>query len=154
MNSLVDEQIIDELYRASMAGVKIEVLVRGMCALRPGVPGLSENITVHSVLGRYLEHSRIFWFENGGKPDIFIGSADMMHRNLDRRVEALVNISQADHVTELKSLLDLGMSNSISAWTLSATGEWTRSTLDSSGAPLIDMQDELMNRTLQKKRGR
>ena len=154
MNSLVDEQIIDELYRASMAGVKIEVLVRGMCALRPGVPGLSENITVHSVLGRYLEHSRVFWFENAGKPDIFIGSADMMHRNLDRRVEALVNITQPDHVAELKALLDLGMSNSISAWNLSATGEWDRSTLDPSGQPLIDMQDELMNRTLQKKRGR
>lgn len=154
MNSLVDEQIIDELYRASMAGVKVEVLVRGMCALRPGVQGLSENITVHSVLGRYLEHSRVFWFENAGKPDIFIGSADMMHRNLDRRVEALVNITQADHVAELKDLLDLGMSESISAWTLKSTGEWDRSTVNSSGELLVDMQDELMTRTLQKKRGR
>lgn len=154
MNSLVDEQIIDELYRASMAGVKVEVLVRGMCALRPGVPGLSDNITVHSVLGRYLEHSRIFWFENAGKPDIFIGSADMMHRNLDRRVEALVNITQPDHVAELKSLLDLGMSDAISAWSLSANGDWTRSTVNSLGEPLVDMQDELMTRTLKKKRGR
>ncbi len=154
MNSLVDEQIIDELYRASMAGVKVEVLVRGMCALRPGVPGLSDNITVHSVLGRYLEHSRIFWFENAGKPDIFIGSADMMHRNLDRRVEALVNITQPDHVAELKSLLDLGMSDAISAWSLSANGDWTRSTVNALGEPLVDMQDELMTRTLKKKRGR
>lgn len=154
MNSLVDEQIIDELYRASMAGVKVEVLVRGMCALRPGVPGLSDNITVHSVLGRYLEHSRIFWFENAGKPDIFIGSADMMHRNLDRRVEALVNITQPDHVAELKSLLDLGMSDAISAWSLSANGNWTRSTVNALGEPLVDMQDELMTRTLKKKRGR
>jgi polyphosphate kinase len=154
MNSLVDEQIIDELYRASMAGVEIDVLVRGMCALRPGVPGLSETIRVHSVLGRYLEHSRIFYFENTGVPEIFIGSADMMHRNLDRRVEALVRITQPDHIKELESLLDLGMSGDVSLWKLSSQGDWIRSTHSESGVRLADMQDELMARTLLKRRSR
>jgi len=154
MNSLVDEQIIDELYRASMAGVEVEVLVRGMCALKPGVPGLSENIRVHSVLGRYLEHSRVFAFENGGEPDIFIGSADMMHRNLDRRVEALVKIAQPDHIRELTQLLDLGMGKSVSVWQLDQAGNWNRSVSSPSGEKLLDMQDELMARTLEKKKVR
>ena len=154
MNSLVDEQIIDELYRASMAGVEIDVLVRGMCALKPGVPGLSETITVHSVLGRYLEHSRIFYFENAGDPEIFIGSADMMHRNLDRRVEALVTITQPDHIKEIQDLLDLGMSDQVSLWNLSNEGAWIRSTHSDSGVRLADMQDELMARTLMKKQSR
>lgn len=154
MNSLVDEQIIDQLYLASMAGVEVEVLVRGMCALKPGVPGLSETIKVHSVLGRYLEHSRIFYFENGGDPDIYIGSADMMHRNLDRRVEALVKITQTDQIKELRDLLDLGMSDKVSLWTLASSGSWHRQTTSATGAQLIDMQDELMARTLTKKRSR
>ena len=154
MNSFVDEQIIDELYRASMAGVEVEVLVRGMCALKPSVPGLSENIRVHSVLGRYLEHSRVFAFENGGEPDIFIGSADMMHRNLDRRVEALVKIAQPDHIRELTQLLDLGMGKSVSVWKLDQAGNWNRSVSSPSGEQLLDMQDELMARTLEKKKVR
>jgi polyphosphate kinase len=153
MNSLVDEQIIDELYRAAMAGVKIEILVRGMCALRPEVPGLSENIKVRSVLGRYLEHSRIFWFDNAGAPEVFIGSADMMHRNLDRRVEALVRLTQTDHIKELDELFKLGMSE-VSAWQLRHDGEWQRFDLDARGNKLRDMQDELMRRTLTKKRSR
>ena len=154
MNSLVDEQIIDQLYLASIAGVEIEVLVRGMCALKPGVPGLSQTIKVHSVLGRYLEHSRIFYFENGGDPDVYIGSADMMHRNLDRRVESLVKITQTDQIRELRDLLDLGMSDSVSLWKLGSEGNWQRSTVDQNGQPLLDMQDELMARTLVKKRSR
>jgi polyphosphate kinase len=154
MNSLVDEQIIDELYRASKAGVTVEVLVRGMCALRPGVPGLSDHIKVHSVLGRYLEHSRIFAFDNAGDPDIFIGSADMMHRNLDRRVEALVKITQSDQIRQLYEILDLGMSETVAVWELKANGAWSRETHNVLGEKLLDMQDVLMQRTLERKRSR
>ena len=154
MNSLVDEQIIDELYRASKAGVTVEVLVRGMCALRPGVPGLSDHIKVHSVLGRYLEHSRIFAFDNAGDPDIFIGSADMMHRNLDRRVEALVKITQSDQIRQLHEIFDLGMSESVAVWELKANGAWARETHNVLGEKLQDMQDVLMQRTLERKRSR
>ena len=134
--------------------MEVEVLVRGMCALRPGVPGLSENIRVHSVLGRYLEHSRVYSFENGGKPEIYIGSADMMHRNLDRRVEALVKITQPDHIRELTELIDLGMGQSVSVWKLDQAGKWNRSVSTPSGEQLMDMQDELMARTLEKKKVR
>src|SRR4030095_7750522 len=93
INSLVDEQIIDALYRASMAGVPIRCLVRGICALRPGVPGLSETVHVRSILGRFLEHSRVIEFTSSG--EYYIGSADMMHRNLDRRIEALVQVKRS-----------------------------------------------------------
>lgn len=154
LNSLVDEQIIDQLYFASMAGVPVEIVVRGMCALKPGIPGLSENITVHSVLGRYLEHSRIFFFENAGDPDVFIGSADMMHRNLDRRVETLVKITQSDQIKELDDLFVLAMSNQVSVWELESSGNWRRDAEDADGQPLLDMQDEIMSRTLVKKRSR
>ena len=151
MNSLVDEQIIDELYKASIAGVKIEVVVRGMCALIPGVEGLSENIRVRSILGRYLEHSRIFAFDNDGDPEVYIGSADMMHRNLDRRVEAIVRLTQADHITELHELFDLAMSDEISAWDLQSDNRWLRKT-GTKAETLLDYQDMLMQRTLEKKK--
>lgn len=144
VNSLVDEQIIDSLYKASQAGVPIDILVRGMCALKPGVPGLSETIKVRSVLGRYLEHSRVFAFNGGGDPDIFIGSADMMHRNLDRRVEALVKIVQPDHIKELQDLFTLAMSDHSSSWHLETNGSWTRHQFDETGKNLTDVQDELM----------
>ena len=144
VNSLVDEQIIDALYKASKAGVKVEVLVRGMCALRPGVPGLSENITVRSVLGRYLEHSRVFTFLGGGDPAVFIGSADMMHRNLDRRVEALVRLSQPDHIREMNAMFDLTMDDGSASWHLGADGKWTRYKYDRDGANLVDVQDKIM----------
>ena len=138
INSLVDEEIIDSLYRASQAGVPIEILVRGMCALKPGVPGLSDTIKVRSVLGRYLEHSRIFSFLGGGDPEYYIGSADMMHRNLDRRVEALVRIVQADHIKDLDSVFDLAMSDEASSWHLSTDGSWTRH------KTALDVQDAIM----------
>ena len=95
---MVDEEIIDALYRASAAGVKVEVWVRGICSLRTDLDGISDNITVRSILGRYLEHSRIFAFQNDGDPQVYIGSADMMHRNLDRRVEALVRVTDPAHL--------------------------------------------------------
>jgi polyphosphate kinase len=154
LNSLVDEQIIDELYLAAKSGVPIDILVRGMCALKPGVPGLSESIRVHSVLGRYLEHSRIFYFENDGDPDVFIGSADMMHRNLDRRVETLVKLVQTDQIQDLKAIMDLGMSGNVATWVLGPDGLWSRRGVDADGVPLPDMQDELMKVVLNKKRVR
>ena len=154
LNSLVDEQIIDQLYLASIAGVPIEILVRGMCALKPGIEGLSENIKVVSVLGRYLEHSRVFFFENAGDPDVFIGSADMMHRNLDRRVESLVKITQTDQIKELNDLLELAVGGTVAIWELESSGNWRRDSKDQDGEPLVDMQDEVMARTLLKKRAR
>ena len=154
VNSLVDEQIIDSLYKASNAGVPGEVLVRGMCALKPGVPGLSENITVRSVLGRYLEHSRVFTFMGGGDPAVFIGSADMMHRNLDRRVEALVRLSQPDHIRELNGLFDLAMSENVASWYLSADGTWTRHQTMQNGAVLVDLQDQIMKEVHGKRHSR
>ena len=140
VNSIVDEQLIDALYRASQAGVHVDIWVRGICALRPGVEGLSENIEVHSILGRFLEHSRVFLFGGGGEPEVYIGSADMMHRNLDRRVEALVRIVEPRHVADLQSLLARGMSVDYSHWRLTSDGRWTRVHLGTDGEPLADLQ--------------
>ncbi len=140
VNSIVDEQVIDALYRASQAGVHVDIWVRGICALRPGVRGLSENIEVRSVLGRFLEHSRVFLFGGGGEPEAYIGSADMMHRNLDRRVEALLRISDPRHVEDLQSLMARGMSDEFAHWRLSGDGRWTRMSLDADGQPLADLQ--------------
>jgi polyphosphate kinase len=142
VNSMVDEAIIDGLYRASQAGVPVDVWVRGICSLRPGVPGLSENIRVRSILGRYLEHSRIFHFVNDGDPQVYIGSADMMHRNLDRRVEALVRLDEPGHIAETSELFDLAMDPGTSSWHLEPDGDWVRHDRDAAGAPLVDLQDE------------
>jgi polyphosphate kinase len=146
VNSMVDERVIDALYRASQAGVDVDVFVRGICSLRPGIPGLSENIRVRSVLGRYLEHSRVFWFANDGDPQVYIGSADMMHRNLDRRVETLVRLRRAEHIVELEELFDLAMSDETSSWWLGEDGTWSRHARDEHGEPLRDLQVELARR--------
>jgi polyphosphate kinase len=143
-NSLVDEATIDALYHASQAGVPVELLLRSICALRPGVEGISETIKVRSILGRFLEHSRIFWFENGGEPQAWIGSADLMHRNLDRRVEVLVQIPTAEHVDELGELLDLGFDDGTASWWLEPDGTWVRHHLDENGEPLLDLQHALI----------
>ena len=144
VNSLVDEKVIDALYLASQGGVDVEILVRGMCALKPGVVGLSENIKVRSVLGRYLEHSRAFAFNGGGERVVFIGSADMMHRNLDRRVEALVRLVQPDHIREINEVFDLAMSPQSASWSLNPSGTWTRHQYAEDGTRLVDVQDQLM----------
>ncbi|MEV8267015.1 RNA degradosome polyphosphate kinase [Microbacterium sp. NPDC076911] len=154
VNSMVDEQIIDALYRASQAGVSVEVWVRGICSLRPGVEGMSEKIIVRSILGRYLEHSRIFSFENDGDPITYIGSADMMHRNLDRRVEALVKVVAPAHLKELRDLFDLAMSDGTSSWHLGADGEWVRHSLDAEGKALVDIQDRTMTNVQRRRRAR
>ncbi|WP_354568290.1 RNA degradosome polyphosphate kinase [Glaciihabitans sp. UYNi722] len=152
LNSIVDEAIIDALYRASEDGVPVELVVRGICVLKPGVEGLSENIRVRSILGRYLEHSRIFSFVNNGDPQVYIGSADMMHRNLDRRVEALVRLTSLDHLREIDEMFDLAMSEETSSWKLDGDGGWTRHHRADDGSPLQDMQNVLMRRISQRKR--
>ncbi len=143
VNALVDETTIDALLHASRAGVPIDVLTRAICALRPGVPEMSDTIRVRSILGRFLEHSRVFWFENGGDPQAWIGSADLMHRNLDRRVEALVRLPEARHVTELGQLLDCAFDDGTSSWWLDREGHWTRHAHDAEGRPLLDLQEHL-----------
>ncbi len=124
MNSLVDPKIIQSLYKASNAGVKIELLIRGMCCLYPGKQNLSENIKVISIIGHYLEHSRIFWFFNNNNPEVYIGSADWMRRNLDRRVEALTPINDSDLKAKLEHLFDLYLNDNYNAWEMNANGEF------------------------------
>jgi len=145
-NAIIDEAIIDSLYRASMAGVPVDLWVRGICALRPGVPGMSDRIRVRSVVGRFLEHSRIYAFGTGDdeQDDVWIGSADLMHRNLDRRVELLIRVTGADQVKELRSLVNLAMDPAVASWWLGPDGTWTRHHLDPDGKPLIDLQDHLI----------
>ena len=125
MNALVDPAIIALLYEAAQAGVEIELVIRGMCCLRPGLPGLSETIKVVSVIGRFLEHSRLFWFRNGGAPEVFIGSADWMPRNLDRRVEAVAPIEEASLIKDLEAVLDLYLSDD-SAWHMAGDGTYVQ----------------------------
>lgn len=146
VNSLVDEDVIDALYRASQAGVPIDLIVRGMCALRPGVPGLSETVRVRSILGRFLEHSRIMRFHRAGREELWIGSADVMHRNLDRRVEVLLRVDDPEARARLSQILDLASSERTSAWTLASDGRWQRHV----GERMVDFQAELVRRTRQR----
>jgi len=139
-NALVDEQVIDALYRASRAGVPVEIVVRGICALKPGVPGLSENITVRSILGRFLEHSRILHFR--GADEFWIGSADMMHRNLDRRVEVMVQVKDSRLTKQLGSIFDSALDPATRCWTLESDGTWSAS--PAPGTAARDHQVELM----------
>jgi polyphosphate kinase len=163
VNSMVDEETIDALYRASQAGVPVDLVVRGICAMRPGVPGLSETVRVRSILGRFLEHSRVYAFcadggmrkdlVDGGKesdvlipgPEVFIGSADLMHRNLDRRVEALVRIAEPEQVAELVDLMDESMSDATVSWHLGPDGTWDRHATGADGR-LRDLQSALIYR--------
>ena len=156
VNSIVDEKTIDALYRASQAGVKIDIVERGICTLKPGVPGLSENIRVRSILGRFLEHSRIYAFANSdgpqigegpaAGPEVWIGSADLMHRNLDRRVEALVRIVAPEQIDELIKYVDLQMADSTASWHMQADGTYVRHCKDEEGRPLVDSQEYLIKK--------
>jgi polyphosphate kinase len=153
-NSLTDEAIMDALYRASNAGVPIDLWIRGICSLRPGVPGLSETIQVRSILGRFLEHARIFAFgpaELAGRAksrdeaqEVWLGSSDLMHRNLDRRVELLVRVNDPAQQKKLRDLLTTGMADGTASWWLGPDGTWTRHHLDADGAPLRDLQAYLV----------
>ena len=156
VNSIVDEKTIDALYRASQAGVKIDIVERGICALKPGVPGLSENIRVRSILGRFLEHSRIYAFCNAdgpqigegpaSGPEVYIGSADLMHRNLDRRVEALVRVTAPEQIDELIRYADLQMADSTMSWHMQPDGTYVLHTKDDEGRPLVDSQEYLIRK--------
>ncbi|WP_314135433.1 RNA degradosome polyphosphate kinase [Actinomyces oris] len=154
VNSIVDETVIDALYRASRAGVPVDIVVRGICGLRAGVEGLSENIRVRSILGRFLEHSRIYAFAGGGQTELFIGSADLMHRNLDRRVEALVRITDPAMVEDLEWLVTHCASDDVASWHLQPDGSWERRLLDAEGNRLEDIQDSLMARARSRVKGR
>ncbi len=156
VNSIVDEKTIDALYRASQAGVKIDIVERGICALKPGVPGLSENIRVRSILGRFLEHSRIYAFCNAdgpqigegpaSGPEVYIGSGDLMHRNLDRRVEALVRVTAPEQIDELIKYVDLQMADSTMSWHMQPDGTYVLHTKDDEGRPLVDSQEYLIRK--------
>ena len=156
VNSIVDEKTIDALYRASQAGVKIDIVERGICALKPGVPGLSENIRVRSILGRFLEHSLIYAFCNAdgpqigegpaSGPEVYIGSADLMHRNLDRRVEALVRVTAPEQVDGLIKYVDLQMADSTMSWHMQPDGTYVLHTKDDEGRPLVDSQEYLIRK--------
>ncbi|MBT1176905.1 RNA degradosome polyphosphate kinase [Bifidobacterium callimiconis] len=156
VNSIVDEKTIDALYRASQAGVKIDIVERGICSLKPGVPGMSENIRVRSILGRFLEHSRIYAFANSqgpqigegpsSGPEVWIGSADLMHRNLDRRVEALIRITAPEQIEELIKYVDLQMADTTSSWHMQPDGTYVRHSRDAEGKPLVDCQEALIKK--------
>ncbi|MBV9594306.1 MAG: polyphosphate kinase, partial [Actinobacteria bacterium] len=139
-NHLVDEQTTDALYRASREGVRVELLVRTFCTIRAKVPGLSDNISVRSILGRFLEHSRIFYTANNGQPEYWIGSSDLMHRNLDRRVEVLCRVADPVATAHLRQCLDLAFAPETAAWELQADGRWVRS----GGSNAEDYQVQLM----------
>ena len=149
LNSIQDESFVAKLYEASSAGVAIDLLIRGICAVQPGIIGLSENIRVKSVLGRFLEHSRIFHFKNDGHDEYWIGSADLMGRNLDSRVESLVRVDKKEHQGRLQAIIDLGLSDKSSSWELTGT-EWLRKNKDADGKLLRDVHATMIKNYLRK----
>ena len=138
MNSLCDPDIMEALYRASAAGVEIELIVRGICCIRPGIPGISENITVRSIVGNFLEHSRIYYFENGGSPEIYAASADWMPRNLDRRVEIMFPLEDSRIREKALHILKLELEDTVKAHILRSDGTYDR--VDRRGKELINSQ--------------
>ncbi len=145
LNAIVDPEAVEALYEASQAGVKVDLVVRGVCCLRPGVKGMSENIRVISIVGRYLEHSRVYYFENGGEPKVMIGSADLMRRNLDRRIEVLAPVESPKLIQHLKWILETCLSDNVQAWELRESGRYTRR---ESGGELVNSQDVFMGSPL------
>jgi polyphosphate kinase len=146
LNSILDEEFVEALYRASQSGVKIDLIVRGICAVRAGIPGVSENIRIRSLLGRFLEHSRIFHFINGGDDEIYIGSADLMDRNLNRRVESLVRIVEPEHKASLIKLLDEYLSDEIANWQMLPTGKWQNIAKLPDGSAIESVHQLLINK--------
>ncbi len=144
LNSLLDEEFIEAFYLASICGVEVDLVIRGICALRPGIAQLSENIRVRSVLGRFLEHSRIFHFANDGNDELYIGSADLMDRNLNRRVESLVLIEDKAHKAELIKIFDQYLDPTIASWHLLEDGNWKRINQSNDGKPLQDLHAKMI----------
>jgi polyphosphate kinase len=142
-NSIVDERIIDALYRAAQAGVPVEVWVRGICGMRADIPG-TESLRIISILGRFLEHSRAYGFRNGGQPEYWIGSADLMHRNLDRRVETLMRLADPRHVALIDGLFTRAFDEGTAAWHLRADGDWELVAVSPTGQQLADYQETLI----------
>jgi polyphosphate kinase len=138
LNALTDPELIDSLYQASAAGVRVALIVRGICCLRPGLPGLSENITVRSIIGRFLEHSRIFYFQNDHAPELFLSSADWMPRNLDRRVELMFPVEDPAIRDKVLNILDVQLADTERAWLMQADGQYTR--VDRRGKMHLDCQ--------------
>ena len=126
MNSLVDPQVIEALYRASRAGVQIDLIIRGLCSLRPGIPGVSENIRVRSIVGRFLEHSRVFFFGNDGASELYLASADWMERNFFRRVEIAFPVREETHRDRILRDLNSYLADNTQAWTLGRDGRYSR----------------------------
>ena len=145
MNALVDPQAIEALYQASFAGVQIDLIVRGVCALRPGLPGVSDNIRVRSILGRFLEHSRVFYFENDGAPQMYCSSADWMERNFFRRVEVAFPIMRLEHRERILRDLDVYLHDNVQAWLLKPDGTYVLAQAGDEAAPLC-AQSELLGR--------
>jgi polyphosphate kinase len=143
MNSLVDKKVIKSLYRASQAGVDIDLVVRGICCLRPGIPGLSENIRVRSIVGRFLEHSRIYYFHNGDEEEIFLGSADMMPRNINRRVEILFPVEDHRHVAHLRDVLKIYLRDNVKARRMHSDGSYSY-IIPEPGEELVNAQETFL----------
>jgi polyphosphate kinase len=148
LNAVVDVAVIEALYAAAQAGVKIDMIVRGACSLQAGVPGLSDNIRVRSIIGEFLEHSRIWGFSNGGDPEWYIGSADLMDRNLDRRVEAVVPVEDPDARAQLASIVELMLADDRRSWQLLSDGKWKRTEELEGREGTIDTFEALKERAL------
>lgn len=146
MNSLIDQPVIRKFYEASQAGVKIELIVRGICGLRPGIKGVSDNITVRSIIGRFLEHSRVYYFANNGNEELYLSSADMMPRNLNDRVELLFPVERKAHIDRIKEFLDLCLKDNVGAHVMLANGTWRRSYAH--GHQRVSVQAALMQRAM------
>ena len=144
MNSLVDPQVIEALYRASRAGVQIDLIIRGLCSLRPGIPGVSENIRVRSIVGRFLEHSRVFFFGNDGASELYLASADWMERNFFRRVEIAFPVREETHRDRILRDLNSYLSDNTRAWTLGRDGHYSRCVRGDD--PARDAQGALLSR--------
>ena len=149
LNAIVDVPVIEVLYRAASAGVGIDLIVRGACSIQPGLPGISERIRVRSIIGEFLEHSRIWGFLNGGDREWYIGSADLMDRNLDRRVEAVVPVEDSEAGTRIAGIIDLMLADDRRSWQLQSDARWVR-TEEIEGRPgTIDTFETLKERALE-----